>query len=65
MGPKILKFPSNCLLISCMCWFALVKNIWGLLATSCDSTNSNDILADKLYILFGFISQPVRSPNNG
>ena len=47
MGTKLFKVPSECLLISWICWFALVRNMLGLLSTSHDPITANHNLANK------------------
>ena len=47
MGPKLFKVPSNCLLISCTCWFALIIKVWGFLANSRAPITDDDNLSNK------------------
>ena len=54
MVPKLFKVTSKCLLISCICWFALVRNIWGFLSTPRTLITANEILANKKYFCLGF-----------
>ena len=47
MRPKLFKVPSKCLLISRVCWFDLVRNMWGFLATYHASSTDIENLANK------------------
>ena len=49
MVPKRFKVSSKCLLISWICWFAQVRDIWGFLATSHASITANENLENKPY----------------
>ena len=49
MGPKLFKVPSKCLLISWICWFSLVGNMWGFSSTSYATATANENLANKPY----------------
>ena len=53
MGPKLYKVPSKCILIYCMCWFDLVRNILGFLDTSHAPITANYNLANKPYFCLG------------
>ena len=39
-----------------MGWFALVRKIWGFLATSQATTTDNENLSNKLYIFLGLLA---------
>ena len=39
-----------------MCWFDLVINMWGLLATSHATTNDNENLANKQHFCLGLFT---------
>ena len=47
-----------------MCWFALVRNMRGLLDTSHDPITADENLANKAYFCMGVIIQPCRAPEN-
>ena len=42
-----------------MCWFALNRNIWGLLATSHDTITANENLANKPHFWGGLLANLV------
>ena len=49
MGLKWFKVPSKFLLISWMCWFAIVRNNWEFLSNSHSPSSTNDNLANNPY----------------
>ena len=50
MRQELFKLPSKCLIISQICWFALVTNMWGFLATSHAPITANGNLSNKPYL---------------
>ena len=47
MGPKWFNFPSKCILISCISWFSLVRNMWGVISTSQDPITNIGNLSNR------------------
>ena len=67
MGPKWFNVPSKCLLFSWICWFSLVRNVWGFLVTPYDPTTANENLENKKYFCLGLLSNlegPLRPIDN-
>ena len=56
MGPKWFKVPSKCLLIYWICWFSIVRKIWGFLANSHTPINANENLENKPYFRLCLLS---------
>ena len=56
MGQKLFKLPSKCLWISWICWFDIVRNMWGFLATSHARTTAKDNLSNKPQFVLGLLS---------
>ena len=46
-----------------MCWFVLVRKMWGFLANSHATVTDNYNLSNKQYIYFEFIIQPGKYPD--
>ena len=59
MGPKTCKVPSKSLLISLICWFAIVGNMWEVLSTSPYPTIANNNLENKSHFCFGLLANLV------
>ena len=49
MGPKWFNILSNYLLISLICWFGIVRKMWGILTTSHAPINAKYNLSNKPY----------------
>ena len=56
MGPKLFKVPSTCLLISWICWFYRVRNMWGFLAASHAPIAANENLENKPYFYLSLLA---------
>ena len=52
MRTKLFNFPSKCLFIYWMFWFAQIRNMWGILDTSHATITDNDNLENKPYFCF-------------
>ena len=50
MRPGLFKVPSKFLLISCICWFAIVRNMGSLLSTAYAPITANENLENKPYL---------------
>ena len=59
MEPYLFKVPSKSLLISLMCWFAIVGNMWVFLSTSRARVTDNDSLANEQYFCLGLLANLV------
>ena len=56
MGQKWFKVTSNCLLISRICFFAVVTNMWKFLATPHAPISTNENLSVKPYFCLGLLA---------
>ena len=59
MGPKLFKVPSKSLLISLICWFAIVGNMWEVLSTLPYPNIANNNLENKSYFCLGLLANLV------
>ena len=56
MGPKLFKVPSYFPLIYWICWFDILIDMWGLLATSYAPITANDNLENKPHLFWGLLA---------
>ena len=55
MGTNQFEVPSKYLIISWICWFYQVRNVWEFLATSHAPTTDNDNLSNKPHFCLGLL----------